>query len=229
MSKGVTFTYFKYAIGEIILVMIGILLAMQINDWNENRKSKNELQNILQIVSTDLQRDTLVANSIITLYDSIQANSLKVINQKITKENHQKYPMLRSLVSVYLPFSMQTKGYDLLKKYSNQNDVQQDSLVTTITQFYTPFITLIDDNNQLIKKEVLENIDDFKKQPWFVDWTQQKLTDDMINYFTTSEDYRKKVASNLIFAIRNHKEVIVSYKKNAKEIMKRINLKYPSN
>ena len=29
--------YFKYAIGEIILVMIGILLALQVNNWNTNR------------------------------------------------------------------------------------------------------------------------------------------------------------------------------------------------
>jgi len=31
--------YFKYAIGEIVLVVIGILIALQINNWNENRKS----------------------------------------------------------------------------------------------------------------------------------------------------------------------------------------------
>ena len=32
--------YFKYAVGEIILVVIGILIALQINNWNENRKNK---------------------------------------------------------------------------------------------------------------------------------------------------------------------------------------------
>ena len=32
--------YFKYAFGEIILVVIGILIALQINNWNENRKNK---------------------------------------------------------------------------------------------------------------------------------------------------------------------------------------------
>ena len=30
--------YLKYAIGEIVLVVIGILIALQINNWNENRK-----------------------------------------------------------------------------------------------------------------------------------------------------------------------------------------------
>ncbi|TYA56024.1 hypothetical protein FVF61_07000 [Formosa maritima] len=32
--------YLKYAIGEIVLVVIGILIALQINNWNENRKNK---------------------------------------------------------------------------------------------------------------------------------------------------------------------------------------------
>ncbi|MBC3846824.1 hypothetical protein H8K90_10575 [Winogradskyella echinorum] len=32
--------YFKYAIGEIVLVVIGIIIALQINNWNENRKNK---------------------------------------------------------------------------------------------------------------------------------------------------------------------------------------------
>jgi hypothetical protein len=32
--------YLRYAIGEIALVMIGILLALQVNTWNEQRKEK---------------------------------------------------------------------------------------------------------------------------------------------------------------------------------------------
>lgn len=40
--------YLKYAIGEIILVMIGILLALQVNTWNNNREFKKEEQKILK-------------------------------------------------------------------------------------------------------------------------------------------------------------------------------------
>ena len=40
METGKTSKYLKYAIGEIILVVIGILIALQINNWNENRKNK---------------------------------------------------------------------------------------------------------------------------------------------------------------------------------------------
>ena len=44
MGKNKTGKYLKYAIGEIILVVIGILIALSINNWNEERK--NNLQRI---------------------------------------------------------------------------------------------------------------------------------------------------------------------------------------
>ena len=48
MEKNKTGKYLKYAIGEIVLVVIGILIALQINNWNENRKDTIAESNILQ-------------------------------------------------------------------------------------------------------------------------------------------------------------------------------------
>lgn len=42
LSEGKIGKYLKYAFGEIVLVMIGILLALQVNNWNENRKERQE-------------------------------------------------------------------------------------------------------------------------------------------------------------------------------------------
>ncbi|WP_411767611.1 DUF6090 family protein [Winogradskyella sp. A3E31] len=52
LSKGKTGKYLKYAIGEIILVVIGILIALQINNWNQERlNNKQEQQILLQLKS----------------------------------------------------------------------------------------------------------------------------------------------------------------------------------
>ena len=50
-----TSKYFKYAIGEIILVVIGILIALQINNWNENRKTKNFEHKILRDIANGIE------------------------------------------------------------------------------------------------------------------------------------------------------------------------------
>jgi hypothetical protein len=52
--------YIKYAIGEIVLVMIGILLALQVNNWNESRKSKIFEKEILNLIDQNLERDSVL-------------------------------------------------------------------------------------------------------------------------------------------------------------------------
>ena len=52
--------YLIYAIGEIVLVVIGILIALQINNWNENQKTKVKIKNSLVALSNDLVQDTIL-------------------------------------------------------------------------------------------------------------------------------------------------------------------------
>ena len=59
MEQNKTSKYFKYAIGEIILVVIGILIALQINNWNENRINNIKLKSYLTEIVKDLINDTL--------------------------------------------------------------------------------------------------------------------------------------------------------------------------
>jgi hypothetical protein len=54
LMENKTGKYFKYAIGEIFLVVIGILIALQINNWNENRRLQNEELNLLIEVKSNL-------------------------------------------------------------------------------------------------------------------------------------------------------------------------------
>jgi len=52
--------YLKYAIGEILLVVIGILIALQINNWNEVKKTEVKIKNSLVALRNDLIQDTLL-------------------------------------------------------------------------------------------------------------------------------------------------------------------------
>lgn len=47
--------YLLYAIGEIVLVVIGILVALQIDDWNENRKENLVENELIEVLITDLE------------------------------------------------------------------------------------------------------------------------------------------------------------------------------
>jgi hypothetical protein len=54
--------YMRYAFGEIVLVVIGILVALQVNNWNENRIKLNESIIHLQSLKSDLEVDTIYFN-----------------------------------------------------------------------------------------------------------------------------------------------------------------------
>ena len=56
LNQGKTTRYFKYAAGEIILVVIGILIALQINNWNETRKAKARSTEYHERIAEDLER-----------------------------------------------------------------------------------------------------------------------------------------------------------------------------
>ena len=56
LGKGKLLRYLTYAIGEIILVVIGILIALQVNNWNEGRKAQEELEAYVVQLQADLRR-----------------------------------------------------------------------------------------------------------------------------------------------------------------------------
>jgi len=68
--------YMRYAIGEIVLVVVGILIALQINNWNEQRKSRkvetNILKELLATTQSDLQFQNYVRNRRISSNASAQ-------------------------------------------------------------------------------------------------------------------------------------------------------------
>jgi hypothetical protein len=57
MEKNKTGKYFKYAIGEIILVVIGILIALQINNWNEERKEDKAEDKALVALKNEFEKN----------------------------------------------------------------------------------------------------------------------------------------------------------------------------
>ncbi|MFC4720865.1 DUF6090 family protein [Geojedonia litorea] len=65
-----TSKYFKYAIGEIILVVIGILIALQINNWNEVKKLEEKTQEYYVQLLDDLDKDVSFAHQIIEKFDN---------------------------------------------------------------------------------------------------------------------------------------------------------------
>src|SRR6056300_629102 len=87
--------YSRYAIGEIFLVVIGILIALQINNWNESRKLKEKEQIVLNQLLRDFNANLVQLDQKITIRIDFMKYSKALFNLI-------DYPELRTTDSVDL-------------------------------------------------------------------------------------------------------------------------------
>ena len=80
MSENKTGKYFKYAIGEIVLVVIGILIALSINNWNEDRKQHNQETAILTQLRTEFKSNLKQLDEKINSKKEAINSSLKLLH-----------------------------------------------------------------------------------------------------------------------------------------------------
>ncbi len=57
IETGAAQKYMLYAIGEILLVVVGILIALQVNNWNENRKARNAERTSMISLKEEFQKN----------------------------------------------------------------------------------------------------------------------------------------------------------------------------
>ena len=75
--------YLIYAIGEIFLVVIGILIALQINNWNENRKVNNLKEQVFKQIYIDVVNDSINLSETINYLDEKKVILRKILHDSI--------------------------------------------------------------------------------------------------------------------------------------------------
>ncbi len=140
MEKNKTTKYFKYAIGEIILVVIGILIALQINNWNQNRLNENLEDKYYKRLLEDLEEEKAIVQA--TLNYSQQV-SLHAKNAIAVFENSDEMNLnsVDNLIDMYQASQLQdpsaaTSTYKELIASGQINLIQNDSLKTALIRYY---------------------------------------------------------------------------------------------
>jgi len=189
LDEGKTFKYFKYAVGEIVLVVIGILIALQVNNWNENRKVDGEIVKILTEIRSNLISDSL--------------NIEKTYSKKLEDINIQ-YTVINKLEAGDIPYDsinyhlgrvmlarrivLVDNGYQLIKKLGIEL-LQDQDLRNKLTSYYTTTITEINDDT---------NDDDFEFNTVFLPYARNHFRDYTWGTEAIPADY-EQLKSDLYF------------------------------
>ena len=152
--------YFKYAIGEIVLVVIGILIALSINNWNEQNKSKLVEIKILSELKNDLNSNYHEVSGIrnVTILAQKKTDSLiEVINHKNFDMNIHLTLLYGMNSGQYGIFNNSNTTYKFIES-NGFKTLSNDSLRLSISKMYTQRFSNITFRQAAFKKFVEEAI-----------------------------------------------------------------------
>ncbi|MFC3881292.1 DUF6090 family protein [Algoriphagus namhaensis] len=153
LSEGKTGKYLKYAIGEIVLVVIGILIALQINNWNESRRQSIAEKEFITSLENDLKQDKAFIESVIKLNEP-RIEAYETLNRDLLKVYNTDNNFLDSLFRVY--FTSQRTFYPINGSYEsaisgNQITVfRNKELVQKVVKLYNTTYDRLIDNGRIL-------------------------------------------------------------------------------
>jgi hypothetical protein len=200
--------YLIYAIGEIILVVIGILIALQVNNWNEQRKLDAQEIIYLNRLKKELESDVAYFEIQIQEGNEVISSALQFINQMYQTQNSEEE--VTALTNKFNPRTerliLQNSTYEEMKSSGKLGIITDDSLRNQINDFYRTSqhsIRIMDDYNDLTI-DILGHLDfnmfklnDIWKNAVYKDKILTHLSD--WEFFNDPTSNKFKQVENLIF------------------------------
>jgi hypothetical protein len=139
MRKNKTGKYLKYAIGEVVLVVIGIIIALQINEWNNFRITNKKIETTLNTIHNDIIKDSIRINELIKgMKTDVDHNTI------MNKRANSRGATLDTLIQIakyefqyfwIAGIEYTDDNYESLKS-SGLIEIIPDTLKTVLTEFY---------------------------------------------------------------------------------------------
>ncbi len=149
LMENKTGKYLKYAFGEIVLVVFGILIALSINNWNQKIKNQELYQSYLKSLITDISQDNIEIENIIKLY-IIDSLKISVYRKELTKDSASLDDLIQIILNDWDPSirslrSFNTQTYDALVNTGNIDLIEPDIMkslgnINELQEKYLAFI-----------------------------------------------------------------------------------------
>tara|TARA_B110000503_G_scaffold7840_1_gene10674 strand:- start:202 stop:906 length:705 start_codon:yes stop_codon:yes gene_type:complete len=152
-----TGTYFKYAIGEIVLVVIGILIALSINNWNETNKNEREQIVFLNNLKNDLKNDLIQLDQILKFQKEKLSKVNELKDQLLSIKDFEKIEQL--LVNLTLDndtYFPNTGSYTTTVSSGKIASLNPSSLRIAITNLYERYYNRLIYNGEFYDKKLNE-------------------------------------------------------------------------
>ncbi|MFC3880064.1 DUF6090 family protein [Algoriphagus namhaensis] len=186
LAKNKVSSYVLYAVGEIVLVVIGILIALSINNWQQENQNKKLEKRYLEDLRVNLKRDSTILQGIYV--EAINSSEAK---NYITAHLRNRESNLDSLAlsfghqwNPYKIFSPSTSTIDEMKSNGDLKIIRDESIRKHIVDIYNTYELFLQDENLyrestreifIMAKAGLNNITDYSNEEIVVLLREPKL------------------------------------------------------
>ena len=159
--------YFLYALGEVLLVVFGILIAIRANNYNEKLQAKRQTEDYLKATMEDLALDTLY----LTRTTEVMRNQLQIEEWLLYKQHFslEDLDSIRlSMSTLNWSFQLNDRAFSIVQGNLEANLEGYEDLLPSLTKYYQTTAARIDRNNQreeqrasqasMIEEVVLDNL-----------------------------------------------------------------------
>lgn len=210
--KKVPKQYLRYALGELVLIVLGVLIAVSIDNWNEDRIKEKAIDAVLLKIGKDLDEDLIEIQNIQTHYDI-----RKPLFDRLMKGEYQEKSLVNCkechfLISGHRLFRPNTEGYTSLKNTLNNSSIVDSELVYFI-QSYTTLLEELDLMSNNIVEDVNGNLMGWRDNyDWFTSFFEGKNENGYLNYRLKNPEYRNKVTYHYALVYNNYLPVLENFK-----------------
>lgn len=186
VAEGKTANYLKYAIGEIFLVVIGILLALEVNNWNEQRKARVQEIRQLKNIQEDILLDKKDVIWNIEAHNLFLTSEIELLNYMMGEDLKPKKPIAyENALGSPIILTLHESSFSNLKN-NDINIITNEKLKKQIASYF--------DNFAKVMLKVENDLDEYKTysviKPYFIKYFQYANESNVVGHFETdSDDY----------------------------------------
>ncbi len=207
--------YLIYAIGETLLVVIGILLALQINNWNQQTKNQEKINSIYQEILNDLSDDIPEINHIIKFYQKKDTLTQLVLENKITAKDYERRNSYRTLILNRRTLKINSNGYEVLTLHIDKIPEEQTALVTQLKKLYNADRNRVEEFQQKTSEIIDETLTNYARRYDWYSMTEDSHESEWIKYQLTDPKYKNEVRLYEIIAVRNLLPILKGFRMDA--------------
>ena len=216
--------YLLYAVGEILLVVIGILIALQVDNWNNERNNDEKVRSILSDIMDELVLNIEKTNNIMQYYAWRDSAFYLVLNNRVSIEDYEQneIPNLFSLTSFYDRVDLTQDSYSILSQNSDIIPHEYKGVFEKLTQTNNidkKWVDQFDEELGDFTKEIQRNL--MNNYPWFSNTDPSDMRS-QIEYMFNDFRYKNEVREFRNLGIGNQLRFTLRYRRKAIECYKEL-------